>query len=280
MDEGRQLLERFDQHEMPDLWSEIRERSLRPEPIAERPWRTMRSPQRRHSVVLLAIVATALGVVVLGVMTGLSKGARTPDLSRPSAHLVVFTTGEGGEITARITDPVAAASQLSAVFEEHGLNINVKAIPVSPSLVGTIVYSDVPSIRSLHEGTCLGGGTTCDVGLVIPADFQGEGNVVVGRGAQSDETFQSSADVFGPGEILHCSGVLGASVTDALPVLREKGLTVRWSGTSEGDPASAPSGYVADGTALSPTEVMLDITPTPPDWPEFRSFEALANTGC
>jgi hypothetical protein len=96
--------------------------------------------------------------------------------------------------------------------------------------------------------------------------------VVVGRAAESEETFQSSADVFGPGEILHCSGILGASVTDALPVLREEDLTVRWSGSSEGDPASAPSGYVADGIALSPTEVMLDITPTAPDWPEFRSW--------
>jgi hypothetical protein len=279
MDERRQLLERFDQHEMPDLWSEIRARSLRPDRIAEGPPRTMRSPQRRHPVVLLAIVAAALGVAVLGVMTLWSNGPPTPDSARTNARLVAFTTGDG-EITARITDPLAAASQLSAVFEEHGLNITVKAIPVSPSLVGRIVYSDVPSIRSLHEGTCLGGGTTCDVGLVIPADFQGEGNVVVGRGAQSDETFHSSADVFGPGEILHCSGILGGSVTDALPVLREKGLTVRWSGSSEGDSASAPSGYVADGTALSPTEVMLDITPTAPDWPDFRSFEALANKGC
>jgi hypothetical protein len=35
MDEGHQLLESFGQHEMPDLWPDIQERSLRVEMVAE-----------------------------------------------------------------------------------------------------------------------------------------------------------------------------------------------------------------------------------------------------
>lgn len=208
MDEGPQLLESFGQHEMPDLWPDIQERSLRVEMVAESPRGTIPSPLRGRFRLVLGIMAAALAIALLGVVALWPKGTRTPHSLEPNVRLVVFTTGDN-KITARITDPLAAASQLSAVFQQLGLNVIVKAIPVSPSLVGTIVYSDVPSIRSLHEGTCLGGGTSCEVGIVIPADFHGQANVVVGRAAQANETFHSSADVFGPGEVLHCSGILG-----------------------------------------------------------------------
>jgi hypothetical protein len=208
------------------------------------------------------------------------EATRTPGSLEANVRFVVFTT-EDNKITARITDPLAAAGQLSAVFQQHGLNITVKAIPVSPSLVGTIVYSDVPSIRSLHEGTCLGGGTRCEVGIVIPADFHGQANVVVGRAAQRNERFRSSADVFGPGEVLHCSGILGNPVADAIPVLQRKSLTVRWLAaagpTTTGSP---PSGYVVSGTALSSSTVLLDVSPEPHDTADFRTFQALANQGC
>jgi hypothetical protein len=159
------------------------------------------------------------------------------------------------------------------------LNITVRAIPVSPSLVGTIVYSDVPSIRSLQEGTCLGGGTSCEVGIVIPADFHGQANVVVGRAAQANETFCSSADVFGPGEVLHCSGILGKPVADAIACSNKRARRCDgWQPpTTTGSP---PSGYVVSGTALSSSTLLLDVTPEPLDTADFRSFQALANQGC
>jgi hypothetical protein len=280
MDEGRQLLESFGRHEMPDLWPDIQERSLRVELVAESPRGTIPSPLRGHFRLVLGIMATTLAVAVLGVVALWPKGTRTPDSLEPNVRLVVFTT-EYTKTIARITDPLAAADQLSAVFQQHGLNITVRAIPVSPSLVGTIVYSDVPSIRSLHEGTCLGGGTSCEVGIVIPADFHGQANVVVGRAAQANETFRSSADVFGPGEVLHCSGILGNPVADAIAVLQRKSLTVRWLAaagpTTTGSP---PSGYVVSGTALSSSTVLLDVTPEPLDTADFRSFQVLANKGC
>jgi hypothetical protein len=281
MDEGHQLLESFGQHEMPDLWPDIQERSLRVEMVAESPRGTIPSPLRGHFRLVLGIMATALAIALLGVVALWPKGTRTPNSLEPNVRLVVFTT-EDNKITARITDPLAAAGQLSAVFQQHRLNITVRAIPVSPSLVGTIVYSDVPSIRSLHEGTCLGGGTSCEVGIVIPGDFHGQANVVVGRAAQTNETFRSSADVFGPGEVLHCSGILGRPVADAIPVLQRRSLTVRWLAAAAGPTTtgSPPSGYVVSGTALSSSTVLLDVTPELLDTPDFRSFQALANQGC
>jgi hypothetical protein len=182
---------------------------------------------------------------------------------------------------ARITDPLAAADQLTAVFHEHGLDIRVKALPVSPSLVGTIVFSDIDVIRSLHAGRCFtGGGTSCPVGLVIPADFAGEGNVVVGRAARSGETYGSSADAFGNGEALHCSGILGRPAADAIPILRKKGLTPQWMTGGQRTGPNPPDGYVVGGVPLSSTAVLLDTVPEPLATPEFRHYEALANRGC
>src|SRR5439155_25004478 len=83
---------------------------------------------------------------------------------------------EGDDIVARITDPTAPAEQLTVVFQARGLDIHVQTLPVSPSLVGTLVYSDVNSIQDLQTGNCLqGGGGGCWIGLVIPADFTGSG---------------------------------------------------------------------------------------------------------
>jgi hypothetical protein len=60
----------------------------------------------------------ALAIALLGVVALWPKGTRTPHSLEPNVRLVVFTTGDN-KITARITDPLAAASQLSAVFHQH-----------------------------------------------------------------------------------------------------------------------------------------------------------------
>ena len=82
-------------------------------------------------------------------------------------------------------------------------------------------------------------------------------------------------------QVLHCSGILGNPVADAIPVLQRKSLTVRWLAaagpTTTGSP---PNGYVVSGTALPSSTVLLDVTPEPLDTPDFRSFQTLANKGC
>jgi hypothetical protein len=249
----------------------------------------MRSPHPRRRAVWatgLAAAVVAVAVIAVALWPGHvskapTKQAISPNTSiTPNLQLVAFTR-QGNDIVARITDPLAAADQLTAVFQAHGLDIRVKALPVSPSLVGTIVYSDVNSISSLHAGRCLGGGTSCDVGLVIPANFTGEGNVAVGRSATSGETFASSADIFGSGEVLHCTGLLGQPVGNALPVLQAKGLTVEWMIDGQrSDVTNAPGGYIVGGTGLSSATVLLDTSPSPLDTPEFRNYEAAANEGC
>jgi hypothetical protein len=223
--------------------------------------------------VAVAILAATLSVVL--------TRAGTPATHAARSSVVLFST-RGGDIVARITDPNAAAAQLTAAFEAHGLNIHVNAVPSSPSVVGTIVYSDGPEVSALRSGACIAGGFTCEVGLVIPADFTGEANVTVGRAAAPGEVYESSDDVFGPGEALHCTGLAGALVSRAIPILQAKGLDVRWDTATATDVANPPlDGYVIDGTALSSSQVLLNIAASPlPDTSNVRAVQAAENQGC
>jgi hypothetical protein len=252
-------------------------------------------------------VAAALAIVVggtAGILAAVSNHAAPAHLAKSSGgmQLVDFTTTPSGDIVARITDPLAAKSQLDAVFEQHGLDIQVSVLPVSPSLVGTIIFDTISGggVQSLEGGTCIGdgqAGTTtnaneCPIGFIIPAGFQGSGAVSVGGPAQTGEAYESSANGFNPGEVLHCSGLLGAPVSAAQTFLTAKNLTpTRWFVTDSADwPVDAgnmvqsdvapTTGYIVGGFASSANNVLLTIDSTLPTDPGFAAQVTAANAGC
>jgi len=243
---------------------------------------------RRRRIRVVAVVAAA-GLVVAAVVNVSQRGSlRTPTKSTQSEHhnthpemsLVEFSTQSNGDIVAQITDPDAAASQLDAVFAAHHFDISVTLLPVSPSLVGTIVYDDGSDFQPIHAGSCLAGGTQCTVGFVIPATFTGHADVAVGRAANPGEAYQSADSAFGAGEALHCAGVFNQPVSVAAPIVAAKGLTAQWRiGSGSTNLSTAPAGdYVVGGIPISSTTVMLMVQPTPlaantPDLVE-------ANAGC
>jgi hypothetical protein len=235
--------------------------------------------------------AAAVGVAIIGgLVLGLSSPhQQTQDKRAPNEQLVAFSIRHG-TVMALITNPLAAASQLTAVLRAHGLNITVQTVPVSPSLVGAIVYSDAPIIRTLWKPSCRV--TGCPVGLVIPLGFTGSAEIAVGRPARPGEGYQSTADVFAPGEALHCSGLLGARATAALPVLRKLGLHVTWwrltwpnwplppHGASGSQYRERPAGYIIEGDPASAHDVALDTLPALPRNAEFREQVTEWNRGC
>jgi hypothetical protein len=253
-------------------------------------------------------VAAALAIVLggtVGILAIVSNHAAPAHTTKSSGgfQLVDFATATNGDIVARITDPLAAKSQLDAVFEQHGLDIQVNVLPVSPSLVGTIIEDTMPAnanVRPLEGGTCIGqgqAGTTvnaneCPIGLVIPADFHGSGSVYIGRSAQPGEAYESSGNGFSPGEVLHCSGLLSAPISAAQTFLTAKDLTAsRWFVTDSAEwPVSggdmvqsdvAPTtGYIVGGIASSANNVLLTIDSTLPTDPGFATQVAAANAGC
>lgn len=241
---------------------------------------------RRIRVVAVAaaavlVVASAVTVSHRGTPNTAPKSAQSRDHNTfPDMSLVDFSTQNNGDIVAQITDPEAAASQLDAVFAAHHLDISVTVLPVSPSLVGSIVYDDGSDLQPIHAGSCLAGGTQCTVGFVIPANFTGPADVAVGRAANPGEAYQSADSSFGAGEALHCAGVVNQPVSVAAPIVAAKGLTAEWRvGNSSTNVSTAPAGgYVVDGIPISSSTVMLMVQPTPlaantPDLVE-------ANAGC
>lgn len=237
------------------------------------------SPARRPWVLPVAAALTAAAVLVgLTVWPGRSRQPN-PVTGVSQVRLVVFTK-QGGKVIARITDPFAAGAQLSAAFRDHGIHYGVTTVPVSPSMVGTIVFEDInsgPSPRTLETGHCFpGGGVGCAIGLVFPDNFKGSGYIVVGRPARPGEQYESTADSFAPGEALHCSGILRKPASAAVPVLRAKGLRVWWRptpGRSYWGWQNPPNQYVLDATPDSSTSVIVWTGPRSAtrgsSWPGF-----------
>jgi hypothetical protein len=228
-------------------------------------------------------IALAVAGVAILALTGVAVTRTSTTPAAPNMRLVALSRDHGA-IIARITDPSAAAAQLDAAFKAHGLDIHVQVLPVSPSLVGTVVFSDFGA-RSLPTvtatGVCGTESRRCPVGFVIPGGFTGPGDVAVGRAAGAGEIYASSAvDVFGSGEVLHCSGLLGELATSAAGTLQSMGLTAQWDGVNVDRHGSAPAQYIVGGTALSSSTVLLDVNPDIPSSNAYRQTSAHDNRGC
>ena len=154
-------------------------------------------------------------------------------------------------------------------FAAHGLDITLKLVPVSPSLVGSVVYmgtsEGASDIQVLHSATREAPGGPLSIGLRIPVDFQGQADIVLGRAARPGETYVSTGDAFAPGEALYKSGLMGLRVSEAVGRLKELGLTAEWR--DERPASSSPDQPVPSPiptSAVSPTALPTPA-PSPSD---------------
>jgi hypothetical protein len=177
-------------------------------------------------------------------------------------------------VRARITNRGDAAGQLESLLRSHHFHVTVTQEPVSPSLVGSIVNPGITGhsaseagILSEIAGPCAGGARGCVDGIVLPARFTGSARIVVGRTARPGERYAAAADIFRPGEMLHCSVVLGESVGRALPALQRLHVTIAWqtgSGKADRRPVRAGRYYITGGTALSAGSIAIRIATKDP----------------
>lgn len=187
--------------------------------------RRQRGPLALGAIGIASIAAGIVAVVLLA-----SGSAVNP----PSADAVSFHTDPNGYILAAVTDPFATQARLDRAFAKQGLHIKIQLIPASPSTVGRVLYMGVSNthgaqIEPLREGEhCVSNDAGCAIGLRIPKGFTARATIGLGRPARPGERYGSVASALAGGEILHCSGLLGASVARALPVLQRDKFTVRW----------------------------------------------------
>ncbi len=241
----------------------------------------------RRPVAFSILGAAAAGTIAAAVL------GTTSAVSPAPAQAVAFRAAASGDIVATVTNPFAAQAQLDAAFAEHGLEITVNLIPVSPSIVGTVLYVGESrardQIKPLQGGHCLMGGGGCPIGIEVPRDFTGEGSVTLGRPAKSGEHYESSASIFAPGEPLHCSGLLGARVATALPALQADNLTaVQWreditdpsrpSSHSVTDTQPPAQNYIWGAELIEPGKVTVTTASAP--WPDDPGAGSAFNNGC
>jgi hypothetical protein len=246
---------------------------------ARRGWGLARAGRRagrsRVAVPAIAVLACALAAVAIALVSRSTPSAPRAKGTHPVIHAspVSFrypTRGpDSGDIVATVTNPFAAQSSLDAAFRAAGLDITVSLVPASPSAVGTVVEisepSSGPEIGTLTGGSCVTGGGgpgNCPVGLRIPRQFAGSGSIVLGRPAKPGEAYESTNSAFAPGELLHCSGLIGTTVATALPELATRGVSVQWqSPVSTATPRSTTT-PVATTTATNTTTTSTDTATT------------------
>jgi hypothetical protein len=189
-----------------------------------------------------------------------------------TAQALSFVTSDG-YITVIVRNPLADPGRYRAEFAAHHLNITLKLVPASPSLVGTVVYvgqsagADITPITA--QGKCYtgGGGGACPVGVRIPADFRGQADLVFGRAARPGERYETSASATAPGEVMHGLRFQGLTVAKVLAMLRARDVTVPVFNYAEQGYARNLSRvpgnwYVYDATPWAAQQVMLMVGPT------------------
>src|SRR4029077_19545561 len=123
------------------------------------------------------------------------------------------------------------------------------------------------------------------------AIFTGRAYIPLGRPARPGEQYESQASAFAPGEVLHCSRLLGARVATALPLLRADKLSATWredttatasngasSVSSKTDATPPANNYIWDAAMTAPGRVTIWSEPAP--WPADAAHGAAVNQGC
>jgi hypothetical protein len=224
-----------------------------------------------------SVLVAAAAAVLIGVVVAISQVVVSPGhADARGVHIV----RSGGYIDATIDDPTAPTASMQAAFDEANLNITVSVLPSSPSIAGTIEFMDVPaSFEPIYGGSCISDGaltdtgelirTPCVIGMRVPADFSGYASIQVSGTPPAGQPYETSADAFAPGEVLHCSGIGGMTVAEALPILQTLGVTPIWqvyggdeAGASVSE-ASVESFFIRDAFPHSLGTVNVIVQPYP-----------------
>lgn len=268
----RELGTEPDPDQLDPAWLAVRERITFGRSLPGQPGRY----RRRRLPLLIAAAALIAFLVSLPVVlpSGAPGGA-------PRAEAAVSFSRDGGFIVAVIEDLNADSEALRDAFAQHGLDITLELIPVSPSAVGTFVYfawdekaQRGPAIETLASDdpscTTMGGGT-CLIGLRVPIDFTGHAEIALGRPAGRGEMYRSGNDGYAAGEALHCSGLYGMTVQATLPVLSDRGVTAIWRSADRSidrvdgiDQTTIADQYVTDAAPAAPGEIYIWVSPRQP----------------
>ncbi|MEV5754070.1 hypothetical protein AB0L00_40180 [Actinoallomurus sp. NPDC052308] len=246
-----------------------------------------RRPARRRRALVIGLPLAAAGVAASVVAASVLSGSPSPQRQTPQAvrsvspkiqlAALTFST-QGRYLIVKVKDPLADPARYRKEFAAHGMNIDLRLVPVSPSIVGTVVMSESEgnAVKVISaRGKCrTGGGGDCPVGLKIPIDYKAHSMEVFGRAARPGEHYDSTAPVDAPGEMMHGLSFRGRTVAEVLAMLKKRHVTVpqyRYL-AANGDnrpyqngvpPAKVkPGWFVHDADPWAQGQVLLFVGPT------------------
>jgi hypothetical protein len=253
-------------------------------------------PRRRRRLLYLGVpLATAAAVTAAALAFYSSPGSpgHTTMRNGPArVELAALSFSTQGEyLVVKVKDPLADPARYKREFAAHGMKINLRLVPASPSVVGAVVESELPpSVKAVPaKGECFSGGGACPVGVKIPLTFHGSGSVTFGRGARPGETYTSTNSAFAPGEALHCVDIRGRTVDEALAMLKRHRVSAALfnydprPGYSENtaDREKIPgTWYVTSAEPHAPGQVTLFVQKSKPGHPEDEAYYRKLMTGC
>jgi hypothetical protein len=227
------------------------------------------SVNRRRRLLIGVPAAVCLAVAALMVSSlGGSHGGIAP------AKAALVFTRHGRYINVSVRNPLADAAKYRAEFKAHGLDIRLKLVPASPSIVGTVVYfGGSPAIKVITaQGKCFtgGGGFACPVGLRVPVNYRGSADLVFGRAARPGERYESTATATSRGEALYGLRITGKHVSVVLHMIARRHITAAKfhvttrRGIGELLPGNKIPGnwWVYGADPWAPGQVMLWVGPT------------------
>jgi hypothetical protein len=164
----------------------------------------------------LAAAAVTAAVVAASVVSSGSPGVKDhPGPVRAEPAALTFST-QGGYLVVKVKDPLADPARYNREFAAHGMNIDLKLVPASPTVVGTVVMSELPqSVKFIPaKGKCFSDGA-CPVGVRIPLSFHGSGVLVFGRAARPGEPYNRPTARSSPAS--RCTASTSAAVPSTRP---------------------------------------------------------------
>ncbi|GGO26152.1 hypothetical protein GCM10010116_52500 [Microbispora rosea subsp. aerata] len=190
---------------------------------------------------LIPVTALLVGAAVL-MQIIMHPGEIGPMTVGPTKALAF--TRNGDYIDVRILDPDADPERYRQDFAAHGLNVELKMKPASPSLVGAIVSASSPQrmvvfhndgfeikdgtrsrrIKKIEGTDC--GRTWCLAGVSIPVDLHSPFEVIFGRTALPGERYEITGDPTARGEILEGVKLANKTVGEVRIMLQQRHATV------------------------------------------------------
>ncbi|XVQ06502.1 hypothetical protein ACQP1W_28015 [Spirillospora sp. CA-255316] len=247
-----------------------------------------RARVRRRLTIGLPLLATGVAGAVVAV-TLVTQSGDPGDPVRPTptwgthgqirlAAALNFTR-QGRYLDVRIRDPYADPKRYRGEFAKHGLNVGLRLVPVSPSMVGTVVMEetsegtrpdDFTDIRVKGACEVPSGGDDCTVGVRIRIGYKGSASVVFGRAARRGEKYESAGQADARGEAMHGLVYRKRPVSQVLAALKERNVTVPEYRVQEGNqsqvryPGQVPGNwYVHDAVPWADGQVLLFVGPKP-----------------